>query len=270
MCELFAMSSRLPTTVNFSLEEFARHGGVTGPNRDGWGVAYYDDGDVRLIKEPEPASDSDCVKFIEQQKLASTIVLSHIRRATQGARRLKNTQPFSRELGGRIHIFAHNGDLQDIQSRRELQLGRFRPIGDTDSEYAFCVLMHRMESRWLSGSDIPPLEDRVRIFRDLVETLRKFGPANIIYSDGDVVFVHGHKRKQKLTEPPRSPGLHVLCRRCATPGHGLAMAGIHVRPVSAEQEVVLVASVPLTHEDWRPLEKGEILVLRAGRILEAK
>jgi predicted glutamine amidotransferase len=40
MCELFAMSSRHPTDVRASLEAFARHGGLEGPHKDGWGLAY--------------------------------------------------------------------------------------------------------------------------------------------------------------------------------------------------------------------------------------
>ena len=42
MCELFAMSSRVPASVGFSLEKLARHGGAEGPHRDGWGVAFYE------------------------------------------------------------------------------------------------------------------------------------------------------------------------------------------------------------------------------------
>jgi hypothetical protein len=39
MCELFAMSTRYPSTVQLSLEEFSRHGGLFGPHKDGWGIA---------------------------------------------------------------------------------------------------------------------------------------------------------------------------------------------------------------------------------------
>lgn len=86
MSELFAMSSRLPTTVTFSLDEFSRHGGGTGPHRDGWGIAYYEDGDVRLIKEAEAAADSACVRFIKEHDFESSLVISHIRKATLGVR----------------------------------------------------------------------------------------------------------------------------------------------------------------------------------------
>jgi predicted glutamine amidotransferase len=39
MCELLAMSARLPAPLHLSMTELARHGGETGPHRDGWGVA---------------------------------------------------------------------------------------------------------------------------------------------------------------------------------------------------------------------------------------
>jgi predicted glutamine amidotransferase len=54
---------------------------------------------------------------------------------------MKNCQPFVRELGGRVHVFAHNGDLDIGALRAKLPLGGFRPVGDTDSEYAFCALL---------------------------------------------------------------------------------------------------------------------------------
>ena len=34
------MSSNMPATINYSQEEFSRHGGLTGPHKDGWGIAY--------------------------------------------------------------------------------------------------------------------------------------------------------------------------------------------------------------------------------------
>jgi predicted glutamine amidotransferase len=35
-------------------------------------------------------------------------------------------------------VFAHNGT---VRSARDLPLGRFRPIGSTDSEHAFCAML---------------------------------------------------------------------------------------------------------------------------------
>ena len=47
MCELFSMSSRVASTVSLSMEEFSSHGGLNGPHKDGWGIAWYDDGSIR-------------------------------------------------------------------------------------------------------------------------------------------------------------------------------------------------------------------------------
>src|SRR3970040_386769 len=109
MCELFAMSARHASTVSLSLEEFSRHGGLAGPHKDGWGIAWYEGADVRLVKEASGASDRACIRFIQDHPFRSTLVVSHIRKATQGSVSLANTQPFTRELGGRVHVFAHNG-----------------------------------------------------------------------------------------------------------------------------------------------------------------
>jgi predicted glutamine amidotransferase len=122
MCELFAMSALQPAEVSFSLEEFSQHGGLSGPHKDGWGIAFYQDRDALIIREPLPAASSAYVRFIESTPIRSRLVLSHIRRATQGGVNLENTQPFARELGGRLHVFAHNGQL-DVTQLSERPLG---------------------------------------------------------------------------------------------------------------------------------------------------
>jgi predicted glutamine amidotransferase len=58
MCELLAISSRLPAAITYSLEEFSRNGSKLRSNRDGWGMALLRDHDAFLIKEPKPANDS--------------------------------------------------------------------------------------------------------------------------------------------------------------------------------------------------------------------
>jgi len=268
VCELFAVSSRLPATVNFCLEEFARHGGLTGPHKDGWGISYYaEDGAVRLYKEPEPASGSEWVRFIEEHHIRAAIVLSHIRRATQGGRSLKNTQPFRRELGGKFHVFAHNGDLVGIADDPAFTLGSHRPVGETDSEYAFCALMARLQALWLSCSGVPAIDERLCVITDFARDLRRLGTANFLYSDSDALFVHGNERRHRPDEAARPPGLHVLHRTCGPEPDQFCADGLQIASASGRQEMVLVASVPLTDEDWRPLECGEVLTLRQGKIV---
>jgi len=266
MCELLAMSSRYPATVRLSLQELAQRGGATGPHRDGWGIAYYAGRDARLIKEPAPASDSACVRFIEGHDLRSPIVISHIRKATHGEAVLHNTQPFARELGGRLHVFAHNGDLGDAY--RALEIDRWRPIGDTDSEHAFCSLLERLAPLWQQPQQPPAVAARLEVLAGFAAALRPMGPANFIYSDADVLFVHGDRRHQADGQI-RPPGVWRLARSCpVATDAALDVPGVSLRATTeASQQVVLAASVPLTDEGWEPIERGAVLALRGGEIV---
>jgi glutamine amidotransferase len=258
MCELLGMSARRPTNLRLSLHELGRHGGETGPHRDGWGVGFVQERDALVVREPAAASDSRHLAFLEDYALDGTIAVAHVRRATQGPRLLQNTQPFVRELGGRAHLFAHNGMLPGIERDARFATRRFRRIGDTDSEHAFCALLERLSDAW--AEDAPPLSRRVAIVTEFAAELRTLGPANFLYSDGDVLFAHGHRRRGDSGEI-RPPGLHVLCRRCSQPSSDRT---------DESQEVVLVASVPLTSERWEALAEGQIMLLRGGRIVRAE
>lgn len=259
MCELFSLSSRLPTRATLSLKTFASHGGFGGVSIDGWGLAFFDGRDVRLYKEPEPAGDSQWLHFIEQRRVASHLILSHIRRATQGPVTLSNTQPFLRELGGRAHVFAHNGRLDDIETRRPGEWRRYRPMGETDSEIAYCILLERLAPLWTSDT-VPPLAARLDVVTQFARDMRELGPANFLYADGDALFAHGHRRIQDDgTISP--PGLWRLCRRCS------GDPDAHTPSAAEDQDLVLVASTPLSEESWTPFAEGEIAVVKDGEIL---
>ena len=141
MCELLALSSSRPARLNFSLHTLASHGTEAGTTRDGWGVAFYPGNDVALCREPAAAGNSALVRFLETSGPATDLAISHIRHATRGSLKLANTQPFTREPGGLTHVFAHNGDLPGIENNDTLRSDHARPVGQTDSEYAFCVLL---------------------------------------------------------------------------------------------------------------------------------
>jgi glutamine amidotransferase len=260
VCELLGISARLPTTVQLSMAELARHGGQTGPHRDGWGAGFYQEGDAWLLREPAAASDSPWLGFLQTRPPRSDLVVAHIRRATQGRPMLRNSQPFARELGGRMHLFAHNGMLNAIERDARFAVRRFQRIGDTDSEHAFAALLERLAPAWAAGP--PPLEERVRLIAGFARDLRELGPANFIYADGDAIFAHAHRRRTDAGEI-RPPGLHLLCRHCTAAADGVPLAGLALP--DAAQEVALVASVPLSSEPWQPLAEGELVVLRAGR-----
>ena len=275
MCELFCLSSRRPTRTTFSLRRFAAHGSPEGRNIDGWGVAFHDGRDARLYKEPEPAGDSPLLTFVERHLHPTQLLISHIRRATVGGNALANTQPFARELGGRVHLFAHNGGFDEIDALFGRSVHRFHPVGDTDSERGFCLLLDRLVKIWEGG--VPTLEARLAVVQAFAAEMRPLGIANFLYSDGEFVFAHGHRRTQ-ADGVVRPPGLWLRHRRRhdSHPGaaHHLAepaSSGVtihHDQPAADDlQEIAVLASVPVTTGHWSPLAEGEIVVVSAGRLV---
>ncbi|MBZ0149333.1 MAG: class II glutamine amidotransferase [Pseudorhodoplanes sp.] len=264
MCELLGLSSNAPATVTFSLPKLAEHGAAAGTYADGWGVGYYEGRDVRLFKEASAAAGNDWVRFIANHDLQSPLVIAHTRRATRGTRSFPNAQPFIRELAGRVHLFAHNGDLPGIFESNAFRPVRFSPIGETDSERAFCVLVDRLASIWTGRDATPTLHERFQIVSSFANELRALGPANFLYSDGDYLFAHGHRRRQAETGRVEAPGLMMLLRQCQMGERDIVASGLSIS--GDHQFIALFASVPLTSEQWEPLAEGELVAVAGGRV----
>jgi glutamine amidotransferase len=260
MCELLGMSSNHRTSINLSLSVLAERGENPHLHGDGWGVAFYEGNDVRLIKDAGEAKNSEWVDFIKQQQIHSHDVIAHIRRSTIGEVAFHNTHPFVRELHGRIHTFAHNGTLK-IKEHPEYAPKHYMPVGTTDSELAFCVLMDRMYDLW-DDQNIPTLKDRLKVVSEFAEMMRGLGLINFLYSDGETLFAHGHRRHDPITDEVSWPGLQYLKLR-----HGSIEAEGGVSIKGDDQHVVLFASVPLSDGDWIPIKENEILTVTRGEIL---
>lgn len=271
MCELLGFSSAHPARLTFSLRALADRGGADGRLHDGWGVAFYQGRDVALFREPAPARESPLVRFLESHGPATRLAVSHLRRATRGGVSLANTQPFARELGGRAHVFAHNGNLPGIDDVAGVgdtdgspAVACFRPVGQTDSERAFCLLMERMRRLW-SRDDWPALEARMSIVVRFAEDLSALGPANFMYSDGDLLFAHGHRRLQPGIGRAGPPGLWSLACECGGSDGTRGLDGVDFE--DRAQRVLLIASVPLGDAAWQPLAEGEVLAIRDGQVV---
>ncbi len=267
MCELFGMSSLYPATVNLSINTFAQHGGGVDIHKDGWGIVFYENNDVRRIRDTAPAVDNEWIKFLERHSIRSNIVLSHIRKATSGELTLNNTQPFCRELAGKVHSFAHNGDLKGLSKKQNTNNNFYQPLGETDSEIAFCVLLNELSTIWLQSEDSPLLADRIAIIHRLFNYFSSFGPANFIYSDSEYLFAYSDKRTQKDNKIA-PPGLYKLERQCSVPSVGAKYSGLSIS--KHFQRAILIASVPLSDEDWIPIEKDNLIVLKLGKEIELR
>ncbi len=269
MCELFALSSSLPTRLTISLDEFARHAGGVAPHQDGWGIAFYEGYDIQRMRESLAMSRSAHLSFLKQHQMDSSMILAHIRWASQGEKRLFNTQPFTRELGGRMHSFVHNGDIKNIREICPTLSGCYRPIGDTDSEILFCYLLEFLQDSWRNTKP-PSVEERFQAVWKFAQETKAWGSNNFLYSDGEFLFAHGHRRiherGEKVSTPP---GLHFLCRTCVESPLP-SIEGLSIQAEGQQQRIALVASVPLSQESWRPLEEGELLMISQGVIVKSQ
>ncbi len=100
MCELLGMAARLPASITLSLNEFARHGGATGPHANGWGIAFYDGRDANLIRESAAAARSELISTLRHQSVTSELVIAHIRQASRGAGDIAQYPSVSARAGG--------------------------------------------------------------------------------------------------------------------------------------------------------------------------
>ena len=262
MCELLALSSTVPVDVAFSFAELARHGGDTGRSADGWGVSYFEGDDAVVIREPRAAARSPWAKCLVDNPFRSSCVIAHVRRATQGEISLRNTQPFQRELQRRVHVFAHNGNLHGAEGLLSAT-DRFKPIGNTDSEIAFCVFINRLAAE-LPATGLPAFDVTWRRFVEFSADMARLGPANMIYADGTHVYAYADRRLQRSGEV-EPPGLVMVERVCAPELSPTTAAGVSVTGDAAS--VVIVASVPLSSENWRSLPRGTVLAISSGRIM---
>jgi glutamine amidotransferase len=267
MCELFAISSKVPTKVTFSLDEFSRHGGQTARHRDGWGLAFYDGVYAQIFRDTEPSAGSEWMHFLRQHQHLSQCVISHIRYATVGEIALRNTQPFSRELGGQRHTFCHNGELKNIDN--QFKLKRHKPIGETDSEYAFCYLLSELETLWHKGP--PSLKKRIKVIDKVFKQFSELGAANFLYCDGNFLYAFANKRTQAngMLEPP---GMYYLTRNCHCDPDAESLSGVELtsRPVASVQNITLFASVPLSNEAWQPLKSNQLIVTQNGSVIDSE
>src|SRR5258706_3392224 len=145
MCELLGMECNVPTDIVFSFSGLALRGGLKGPHADGWGLALYEQRAARVFLEPTAAAHSPLASYLRENPIKTLLAVAHVRRRTRGKIALCNTHPFMRELWGRHFVFAHNGTVKNV---RRLPTGRFLPIGTTDSEQAFCALLHRLQEEF--------------------------------------------------------------------------------------------------------------------------
>jgi predicted glutamine amidotransferase len=247
MCQLLGMNANTPTDVMFSFTGLATR---AHEHKDGFGIAFFEGCGLRLFVDHVSARVSPVAELVKRYPIQSDNVIAHIRKATQGRTALENTHPFMRELWGRYWVFAHNGDLKDFHPRLH---AAFRPVGDTDSERAFCWLMQELSK---AHAGVPSIEETTLTLAELVAQLNAHGTFNMLLSNGQALWAHGSTRLFWLER--RHPFAHATL---ADEDLSVDFSSV----TTADDRVAVIATEPLTaNEQWVPFAAGELRVFVDG------
>lgn len=253
MCELLGLTFNVPVKPEISFRGFMRRG---RSNPHGWGLALYPDGKAaQVFKEPGEADESPLAGFLrDYPRLESPIFIGHVRFASSGAHVYRNTHPFERALWGRDWIFAHNGTLRKFGKEGP---GKFAPLGETDSEWAFCRILN-----WLDNKAVGQWTSKAyKVLAELLGELNELGALNFLMSDGERLFCYHDRGGYNGLCYVRREFTHTRIR--------LKDEDWEVdlgRTKDPRQKGYVIATKPLTDEEWVKFAPGQLIVFRNGEI----
>ena len=256
MCQLLGMNSHLPASLTLSFTGFSQRGGGTDHHADGWGIAFFESDcatpgkGVRHFVDKSSAATSPIAQMLKSYHIKSHNVVAHVRKATVGQVALENCHPFVRELWGRYWVFAHNGDLKNYAPKLH---GSFRPVGNTDSELAFCWLLQELAK---SHVGVPSVEELSHTLRELVPQVAKHGTFNFLLSNGQALWAHASTKLHYVLRAHPFPHVHLKDEDLT-----VNLAELN----SPEDRLAIVVTEPLTTgEDWVAMAPGQLQVFVDG------
>lgn len=261
MSELVALSfdANASPSIDFAAPHAEAQPGATA-SLYGWGVGWYPSSErgASVVKDPTTSADPGVNEALRDWgRFRSTVFLCHLR----GHRRPRNqedAQPFVRSYGGRQWIFVHDGDLTpDWQQRFPRRDDpAFEPLGRTDSEHAFCLLLSRLHAEGMRTlADVPP--ERLHAW---MRELNADGQFNAMLTDGEQIAVYSDA----------SGGYPLYSTRLVPPHVVAELASPTVRvafdaPEDPHRTVLAFSTVPLEGgASWQALLPGSLTMARRG------
>lgn len=238
MCELYALSAAQPCLPRDDLNILQGHGTEPFGNLEGWGIAWEAEAGPVLQKAAQSAAHAGGFPALVTRLPPAPIWIVHLRAASTGGVTHENTQPYLFKLDGQDCIYAHNGDLTDVDNHPEFMAHRDELNGNADSECGLIILKHRLR-------DAGSIPAQWTIFQTFGAEMRERGLANFIVKIGANIFAQSDRRKPVGTDEMSTPGLTIL----------------------EEDGVIRLSSEPLG-PDYQPMREGEQIWIRAGEIID--
>lgn len=249
MCRLFALYANKPVQIEFSMlrsdNSFQKQSLY---NNDGWGIAYYKDGSPVVEKEAVAAHNSSLFKEVSKSA-TSRIFIAHVRRASSGTVKKRNSHPF--QFGN--WVFAHNGTLdKDVikaQLREPYSMDfQSEPI---DSELYFRLILQNLED---TGSFV----DAVKKTAEFIYENSYFQSANFVMSDGKKIYAfksYDGFLLYFLIRNPQSDFDLTYIRSLET------SLLLHSKMLNREKAVIVASETLTSEEAWVELMENELLII---------
>lgn len=265
MCRLYGFISNEPTKVDCSLvyaqnalmmQSRVDERGVG--HSDGWGIATYLNG-IPYVRKETTAAFEDGLFSTAAEKVYSTAILAHVRKATVGVVSIANTHPF---LCGQW-TFAHNGTVtgfeevgrileretdSDLQSQRQ---------GDTDSEQYCLWLVSILRSAGIEHLDSTRSNEITDLVSKAVSRLAglckqaspdKTPKLNFVLTDGS-----------SLIGCRWNNSLHIIRRNGIYDCEICGIPHIHHNQ-TVNHRAIAIASEPVSHETWEEVANETVVL----------
>ena len=166
-------------------------------NSIGWGLGWYpnNDNSAVIIKDAVSRNTEDMVKALtDWTSFRFTMLLCNsigaAKRPTQ-----HDTQPFRRSFSGSDWLFIHDGEFNrsDLEEKHDEATGFLEPLGKTDSELAFCLMLSRIQRAGFKSLR----ESKGKKLLEWFSELDCHGSADIILTDGRTLVAYHGANSQK-------------------------------------------------------------------------
>ncbi|WP_020591330.1 class II glutamine amidotransferase [Kiloniella laminariae] len=228
----------------------------------GWGFGWYPDDRKSAMVAKDPAARGNQVlvdAITEWSNFRSTVFFSKIHGASTGYSH-RETQPFSRSFAGRDWLFMHNGHLDKVELGKlhGEQSRLLEPLGNTDSELAFCELLAQIErgaARRISEVDPQALHGWFMRFDPL-------GSSDMYITDGDsIACFHGTQSPKPLSysriQPPDNRDSYV------SPAAEIILND----PRDTYRTALVVSSSTFANGSWVEMQPGQMIIIRRARVI---
>jgi glutamine amidotransferase len=130
----------------------------------------------------------------------------------------------------------------------------FHPVGDTDSEKAFCLLLQQLKDRY--PTNMPTLPALHQTLHTTAAKIATYGSFNFLLSNGEHLFAHSSTKLSYIIRRHPFSHAHLIDKDMT----------VDFSEVTTERDqVAVIATTPLTdNERWAPIPLETLVVFQNG------